>query len=290
MDSLFVIGFFLIGLILIVVISLVISSYFSHKTKKIRDKIIGLSEAIKRRNEIDLFYKERFKELNTKNIALQFNHFNGKRTYDNFSLYSACYNYLYENEIQIKNIIGTIIANRQFKEEYEKEISESFIQTNLEVILTSKIKPKKFYKYEKEIYFSNYIKPDIDFNINLSKEYVTPAGRNSYKENMIKTFEQIFDILESVENEKVKRSSEEFRRKYERSLVSDRVRIQILNRDNLTCQVCGESKKNDSSLVLHIDHKVPIAKGGNSDLSNLWTLCKRCNLGKSDLILENIIN
>ncbi|ATZ21789.1 HNH endonuclease [Mesoplasma tabanidae] len=286
MDSLFIIGFLLICLILIVVIS----SCFSHKAKKIRDKIIGLSEAIKKRNEIDSVYKERFKELNARHIVLQFNHFNGKKTYDNFCLYSACYNYLYENEIQIRNIVGTIIANRQFKKEYEKEINESFAQTNLEIILTSKIKPKKFYKYEKEIYFSNYMKPAVDFNINLSKGYVTPAGRNSYRENMIKTFEQIFDMLESVEKEKAKRSSEEFRRRYERSLVSDRVRIQILNRDNLTCQVCGESKKNDSSLVLHIDHKVPIAKGGNSDLSNLWTLCKRCNLGKSDLILENIIN
>jgi 5-methylcytosine-specific restriction endonuclease McrA len=34
--------------------------------------------------------------------------------------------------------------------------------------------------------------------------------------------------------------------------------------------------------VLEIDHRIPRAKGGSDDPSNLWTLCFDCNRGKSD--------
>ncbi|WP_051612864.1 MULTISPECIES: HNH endonuclease [Mesoplasma] len=286
MDNLFIIGILLIGVIFIIIISFL----FSYRNKKIKKQIVKLSQAIKKKNQIDLNFQHKFKKINNTELVLYFNHFNGKRMYENFSLYNACYDYLYENETEIKSIIKIIKSNINFKKEYEEEIDKSFVQTNLEIVLASKIKVKKFYKYEKEIYFSNFINPVIEFKIYLSKEYVTPAGRNSYKEAQIKNFYQILEIWETIKKDKIVKSSEEFRRKYERSLVSDKVRIQIFNRDNLTCQVCGDSKKNNNSIVLHIDHKVPIAKGGDSNLSNLWTLCKRCNLGKSDLILENIIN
>ena len=33
---------------------------------------------------------------------------------------------------------------------------------------------------------------------------------------------------------------------------------------------------------LHVDHIKPVSKGGKTELSNLRTLCERCNLGKSD--------
>ena len=33
---------------------------------------------------------------------------------------------------------------------------------------------------------------------------------------------------------------------------------------------------------LHVDHIIPVYKGGKTTMSNLQTLCDRCNLGKSD--------
>jgi hypothetical protein len=70
-----------------------------------------------------------------------------------------------------------------------------------------------------------------------------------------------------------------------REPISTRTRFFILKRDGYRCQICGADAKTDTSVQLHIDHKTAVAKGGSSDISNLWVLCSRCNLGKgtSDL-------
>ena len=62
-----------------------------------------------------------------------------------------------------------------------------------------------------------------------------------------------------------------------------RLRYQVLKRDNFTCCVCGASPAKDPSVNLHIDHIIPVAKGGETVSENLQTLCSICNLGKSDL-------
>jgi len=60
----------------------------------------------------------------------------------------------------------------------------------------------------------------------------------------------------------------------------------ILNRDNFTCIYCGRSPAEDA-IKLHIDHVVPISKGGKSNASNLVTSCQSCNLEKSDKIINS---
>jgi 5-methylcytosine-specific restriction endonuclease McrA len=57
------------------------------------------------------------------------------------------------------------------------------------------------------------------------------------------------------------------------------VRQYVLERDRHQCQSCGKTTQQSP---LHIDHIIPLAKGGTNDLSNLHTLCQRCNLGKGD--------
>lgn len=64
--------------------------------------------------------------------------------------------------------------------------------------------------------------------------------------------------------------------------VSDKLRYQVLKRDNFKCCACGASPAKDPSVELHIDHIVPFSKGGETVIDNLQTLCSRCNLGKSD--------
>lgn len=72
-------------------------------------------------------------------------------------------------------------------------------------------------------------------------------------------------------------------RKHRRGDISKSLRIDILNRDNYTCQTCGAKAP---EVRLHIDHKTPRSKGGLSTESNLWVMCEDCNLGKSDKILD----
>jgi hypothetical protein len=61
-----------------------------------------------------------------------------------------------------------------------------------------------------------------------------------------------------------------------------RLRFKVMQRDNFKCCACGASPAKDPSVVLHIDHIVPWAKGGETVMENLQTLCSKCNLGKSD--------
>ena len=55
----------------------------------------------------------------------------------------------------------------------------------------------------------------------------------------------------------------------------------VLARDNWTCCSCGRSSK-EEGITLEVDHIVPRSKGGSDDIDNLQTLCKKCNIGKSN--------
>lgn len=55
----------------------------------------------------------------------------------------------------------------------------------------------------------------------------------------------------------------------------------VLARDKWTCCSCGRSTR-AHGVLLEVDHIVPRSKGGTDDLDNLQTLCKKCNLGKSN--------
>ena len=62
-----------------------------------------------------------------------------------------------------------------------------------------------------------------------------------------------------------------------RTGVRPRLRFEVLKRDGFRCQYCGaEPAKKD----LHIDHILPVAKGGGDEIENLTTACADCNLGK----------
>jgi hypothetical protein len=63
-----------------------------------------------------------------------------------------------------------------------------------------------------------------------------------------------------------------------------RLRATVLIRDNCLCRMCGASPAKEPAVTLHVDHIVPWSKGGQTVLSNLQTLCARCNIGKGDLL------
>lgn len=65
--------------------------------------------------------------------------------------------------------------------------------------------------------------------------------------------------------------------------INVRIRFQVLKRDNFRCCACGASPAKDSSVELHVDHIIPWAKGGETEIDNLQTLCSKCNIGKSDI-------
>jgi hypothetical protein len=64
------------------------------------------------------------------------------------------------------------------------------------------------------------------------------------------------------------------------------LRYDVLKRDRFRCSICGATPASDLSVELHVDHIHPRSAGGETAMTNLRTLCSRCNLGKSDK-LEN---
>ena len=68
----------------------------------------------------------------------------------------------------------------------------------------------------------------------------------------------------------------------QRRLMTDSLRYDILVRDGFRCKICGASAAD--GVKLHVDHILPVSKGGKTVESNLRTLCERCNLGKSNKI------
>jgi len=68
--------------------------------------------------------------------------------------------------------------------------------------------------------------------------------------------------------------------KIKRKPIPASLRFDVLEKDNFTCQYCG-AKTTDENVLLEVDHIIPISKGGDNNIENLITSCKKCNIGKS---------
>lgn len=66
--------------------------------------------------------------------------------------------------------------------------------------------------------------------------------------------------------------------------MSKKTRFEVFKRDSFACRYCGARAP---SVVLHVDHVIPVAAGGDDRLINLVTACFDCNAGKSDRPLSD---
>lgn len=64
-----------------------------------------------------------------------------------------------------------------------------------------------------------------------------------------------------------------------RKSINKHLRVQILRRDGSKCRICGRTS---DEVPLEVDHIKPISEGGTDEIENLATLCRDCNLGKSN--------
>ena len=76
-----------------------------------------------------------------------------------------------------------------------------------------------------------------------------------------------------------------YSKRSKRSNLTAKTKARIRKRDGYRCQACGRGVNDD--VLLHVDHKVPVAWGGTNLDDNLWTLCDECNQGKKDFFLDD---
>ncbi len=88
--------------------------------------------------------------------------------------------------------------------------------------------------------------------------------------------EEIPTMKSLKSNKKTKRTSRN---------INWRLRAMVLMRDGAKCKLCG-STPNDG-VKLHVDHVTPWANGGETVLENLQLLCHICNIGKSNIEIQN---
>lgn len=62
----------------------------------------------------------------------------------------------------------------------------------------------------------------------------------------------------------------------------------ILRRDNFQCFFCGRTSY-EHRVRLHVDHLIPVSKGGEDNASNAVAACEDCSFTKNDLSLDEIL-
>jgi 5-methylcytosine-specific restriction endonuclease McrA len=57
------------------------------------------------------------------------------------------------------------------------------------------------------------------------------------------------------------------------------IKEQVIKRDRSTCRYCGRTVWGKN---LHIDHIIPVSRGGHNGATNLVVACAKCNLSKGN--------
>lgn len=90
----------------------------------------------------------------------------------------------------------------------------------------------------------------------------------------------IREKYKKLENINFETTTKAYNMKNQRKLMTKKLRDKIKKRDNYTCQKCGKYMPDE--VGLHIDHIIPVSKGGKSVESNLQVLCSKCNGRKTN--------
>ncbi len=174
------------------------------------------------------------------------------------------------------------LVARKNRINYEKYITQlSKIDESYLMSKKGNLVKRLFLGMEMDCYNRIMFHPVTNPTYYLHFRYTSPAGRNSYKKKEWATqnyFEQLY--RPNTGSTYALGSGKTFAEN-ERAKMTKKLRLQVLERDNFTCQFCGRTPKKDG-VSLEVDHIIPVSKGGRTELSNLQTLCYDCNRGKSD--------
>ena len=113
------------------------------------------------------------------------------------------------------------------------------------------------------------------------QNYIRTAYKVEVPEDLIElSLSKMLAICDNLEDIGYQTTSRKYNSKSQRKLMTRELRERIMERDNYTCQMCGKYMPDE--VGLHVDHIIPVAKGGKSIESNLQVLCDKCNLRKGN--------
>ncbi len=197
-----------------------------------------------------------------------------KRAFDKFDVDNLMMQVIDEKKDYYIELEGKLKFNRSLNEDYLKRVKEIPENTTAVDAAENHIPIKFFSECEQEFFDEIILKPIIKIRVKCNKTYTSPQGRITQCDYKMYGMGNIQELSQKKREIEVTRDFIE----YERSLVDDSLRYDVMKRDGFKCQICG-CTVNDG-VKLHVDHIKPVSKGGRTVMSNLRTLCERCNLGK----------
>lgn len=260
---------------IVLVFSICISTCIVTIVSKRRERIIKVnSEKVKQIEELN----KNFKKISSKKHNVL------EREYSRKSLDRVngddVIKYHIENDIKgLRTDIENSIYNISLLDEYEKNVAKILEQ---ESINNTKYSDKKYKRIENIVLDKVvYTKKDFLIRVSLEVYYRSNGGRINESRNGFRNYDELLELYKEWENG----NKYEVTKRQERKIMNDDIRYNVLKRDNFTCQKCGITSKDGAKL--EVDHIIPLSKGGKTVMSNLQTLCDRCNSGKSDKTKED---
>lgn len=181
----------------------------------------------------------------------------------------------------LRTDIENSIYNISLLDNYNKDIK---LIENIESENKTKYSTKKYKRIEKRAFNSlKYKESDFQVEVEIDAFYQSNGGKVYEDRHGNYEYSEVLEIYNDWKKGKKYQETQ----KQERKVMNDDIRYDILKRDNFTCQKCGATAQDGAKL--HVDHIIPVSKGGKTTPSNLQTLCDRCNMGKSNKTDEDIV-
>lgn len=217
---------------------------------------------------------------------------------DQYLLYSLLY---YGREDEIEDFYYIADFYKKMYRDYLKRVSEIPPTSEEHIKQHTTMNVDAFLAVENSLCAAEILEPPKEPILIVKAYYSSQKGRNSHAVKKQYTVEEIGKLLQTVEKRKEENENRqnthylltdiykykgsrayygsEFNRQ-QRSLMTKKMRYEVLKRDHFRCTICGASAAN--GVELEVDHIKPVSKGGKTEPSNLRTLCKSCNRGKRD--------
>lgn len=205
-----------------------------------------------------------------------------KRKLDKLSLIDVFMSKIELHYDAFNQIIQHIQDNRRSFKNYCKRFDDLKTTIDYGEAHKLRIKLKTFIKIERSICDKAKLTPLLATSITIIASYSSPQGRNHYRKSHTFLFDDIVRGLNESKKLQTQKLTYSYQIRVERAKMSDSLRYDVMKRDGFRCQICGATAKEGAKL--HVDHIIPVSKGGKTVMNNLRTLCDRCNLGKSDKI------
>ena len=158
-----------------------------------------------------------------------------------------------------------------WKEETEKKISKSLLKS---------WRQKQYFKIidDEHMFIFSLIRSQTRYK---QRNYVKMPYKVDVEVNRVEySLRQVMERYELLSEINFQCTLNEYHSKEQRKFMTKELKDRIKKRDNYTCQLCGKYMPDE--VGLHIDHIIPVSKGGKSIPSNLQVLCSKCNGKKSN--------